>query len=90
MRIVAYHLVSTAKHGASGLGLEAQKSAIAAYAAEKNGKILEYSTEVGSCKRNDRPQLAKAMYHARVTGAVLVIAKLDRLSRNAAFLLNLQ
>jgi DNA invertase Pin-like site-specific DNA recombinase len=90
MKAVAYYRVSTAAQGRSGLGLDAQKAAVEAVAALRGLTLLAEFTEVESGKRNDRPQLAKALQHARLTGAVLVIAKLDRLSRNAAFLLTLR
>lgn len=91
-RFVAYYRVSTQKQGKSGLGLEAQQAAVASYVAGKgtDAKLLAAYTEVESGKRNDRPALLKAMEHARLTNSRLVIAKLDRLSRNAAFLLGLQ
>jgi DNA invertase Pin-like site-specific DNA recombinase len=89
---VAYYRVSTAKQGKSGLGLEAQEASANAFIAGKgsDAKLLAAFTEVESGKRADRPELAKAMEHARLTGAVLLIAKLDRLSRDAHFLLGLQ
>lgn len=90
MKFVAYQRVSTARQGQSGLGLEAQQAAIAALVSAQGGELLETFVEVESGKLNARPQLAKALHLAKVTGATLVIAKLDRLSRNAAFLLTLQ
>jgi DNA invertase Pin-like site-specific DNA recombinase len=90
MKIVSYLRVSTRKQGSSGLGLEAQRSAIGAYAAQRPAKVIETFTEVESGKVNTRPELLKALHLAKVTGATLVIAKLDRLSRNAAFLLTLR
>jgi len=89
-KLVAYHRVSTAKQGNSGLGLEAQSAAIQAYADRAGACIVAAFTEVESGKLNDRPELLRALHHAKVTGSLLVIAKLDRLSRNAAFLLTLQ
>jgi DNA invertase Pin-like site-specific DNA recombinase len=89
-KLVAYERVSTARQGKSGLGLEAQRKAIDEYANSKSGTILARFTEVESGRRNDRPELEKALQLARITGATLVIAKLDRLSRNAAFLLTLR
>ena len=74
----------------SGLGLEAQEAAIAAYAKSIGATIAASFTEVESGRKNDRPELKKALEHAHATGSVLVIAKLDRLSRNAAFLMALQ
>jgi DNA invertase Pin-like site-specific DNA recombinase len=90
MKYVAYLRVSTARQGQSGLGLEAQRAAISAAVLQRNGAVLETFVEVESGKDNNRPELAKALHLAKVTGATLVIAKLDRLSRNAAFLLALQ
>jgi DNA invertase Pin-like site-specific DNA recombinase len=89
---VSYLRVSTAKQGASGLGLEAQQAAVAAFIAGKgaDAKLMASYIEVESGKRDDRPELARAMEHARLTGATLLIAKLDRLSRDAHFLIGLQ
>ncbi|WP_299621822.1 recombinase family protein [uncultured Tateyamaria sp.] len=90
MKIVSYIRVSSEKQGQSGLGLEAQKSAIDAYAAANAADIIASFVEVESGRKNDRPRLEAALKQAKLTGSRLVIAKLDRLSRNAAFLLNLQ
>lgn len=89
-RLVAYERVSTARQGQSGLGLEAQRQTIDRFATERGAEVIARFTEVESGRKSDRPELAKALHHARVTGATLVIAKLDRLSRNAAFLLALR
>lgn len=89
-KFVAYERVSTARQGRSGLGLEAQRKAIDAFTAERTATVLARFTEVESGGRDDRPELDSALNLARLTGATLVIAKLDRLSRNAAFLLTLQ
>ncbi len=89
-RLVAYERVSTARQGQSGLGLEAQRKTIQDFAAARGAKVLARFTEVESGRKADRPELAKALHQAKVTGATLVIAKLDRLSRNAAFLLTLR
>lgn len=88
---VVYLRVSTDRQGKSGLGLEAQRQAVARCVADRGGRILspEYQ-EVESGKRNDRPELAKAIRQCRLTGATLIVAKLDRLSRNAAFLMTLK
>jgi len=90
MKYVTYLRVSTRKQGSSGLGLAAQRSSIDALVTQRKGRVLESFTEVESGKNNDRPQLDKALHLAKVTNATLVIAKLDRLSRNAAFLLALR
>lgn len=90
MRTINYYRVSTAKQGRSGLGLEAQRTAIAEFCSTRGCEPLGEYTETESGKRDDRPELVKALHHAKVTGATLVIAKLDRLSRNVAFLATLQ
>ena len=90
MKIVTYLRVSTERQGRSGLGLEAQRSSIEAYATGRSASIVKEFVEVESGKNNQRPQLAAALHLAKVTGSTLVIAKLDRLSRNAAFLLALR
>lgn len=89
-RFIAYERVSTARQGASGLGLAAQRVAIDGFAAAREAEVLARFTEVESGRRSDRPELVRALHLAKVTGATLVIAKLDRLSRNAAFLLTLR
>jgi DNA invertase Pin-like site-specific DNA recombinase len=89
-RFVAYERVSTARQGASGLGLEAQRQTIEAFTATRGASLLGLFTEVESGRKADRAELRKALDLARLTGATLVIAKLDRLSRNAAFLLTLR
>src|SRR5262245_35551307 len=91
IKFVAYLRVSTDRQGKSGLGLEAQREAVQRFIQARGGVIVarEY-VEVESGKRNDRPKLAQALKQCRLTGATLVVAKLDRLSRNAAFLLTLR
>lgn len=89
-RVVAYYRVSTDGQGRSGLGLDAQREAVARLVQSKGWDTVAEFTEVESGKRDDRPQLQAAMHRAKVTGATLVIAKLDRLSRSAAFLTHLQ
>lgn len=89
-RLVAHERLSTARQGASGLGLEAHRKVIEEFAAFGGAEVLARFTEVESGRKADRPELAKALHLAKVTGATLVIAKLDRLSRNAAFLLALR
>jgi DNA invertase Pin-like site-specific DNA recombinase len=88
-KFVSYLRVSTDKQGRSGLGLEAQRAAVAQYLAGGRGKLVREVVEIESGKRADRPKLATALHLCKVTGATLVIAKLDRLARNVAFLANL-
>jgi len=91
MKIVTYLRASTARQGRSGLGLEAQRHAIQGYVASRNATIVKEFMEVESGKASDnRPELAEALHLAKVTGSLLVIAKMDRLSRNAVFLLTLR
>jgi len=82
--------VSTQRQGRSGLGIDAQRSAVRAYLDANGGTELATYTEIESGKRNDRPQLDAALRRCRQTRATLLVAKLDRLSRNAAFLLSLR
>ena len=88
-KYVAYFRVSTTKQGVSGLGLEAQKATVAAYVIERGTIVKEY-TEVESGKKSDRQQLALALSEAKQIGATLLIAKLDRLSRNVGFIFALR
>jgi DNA invertase Pin-like site-specific DNA recombinase len=90
MRAVIYMRVSTERQGRSGLGLDAQRAAVEAFCASRGCEVLGEFVEVESGKRDDRPELEAALRHAKMTGATLVIAKLDRLSRNVAFLAQLQ
>ena len=90
MKIVAYHRVSTVRQGITGLGIQAQKKATEDFIDTRNAELVGSFTEVESGKNNHRPELGKALHLAKVTGATLLIAKLDRLSRNAAFLLTLR
>lgn len=90
MEYVAYYRVSTEKQGRSGLGLAAQRKAVGDFIQSRGGRLLAEFTEVESGKENDRQELKAAMHHCDLTGATLIIAKLDRLSRNAAFLLALR
>lgn len=89
-KFISYLRVSTARQGSSGLGVEAQRAAVQAYLNGGNWTLVEEFTEVESGKNTSRPELAAALAACRLHGATLVVAKLDRLSRNAAFLLNLQ
>ncbi len=89
-RVVSYLRVSTAKQGQSGLGLEAQRAAIENYLNGGEWTITNEFIEVESGKKDNRPQLQKALETCKLKDAELVIAKLDRLSRDAYFLLGLQ
>lgn len=89
MKFVAYFRVSTARQGQSGLGLEAQKAAVSAFILARGGNVVAEFVEVESGKRNNRPELARAIDEAKRQDAVLLIAKLDRLARNVAFIANL-
>jgi DNA invertase Pin-like site-specific DNA recombinase len=88
-KFVSYLRVSTARQGASGLGLEAQRAAVTGYLNGGNWSLVQEVVEVESGKRNDRPALADALRLCRKHRATLVIAKLDRLARNVAFISNL-
>src|SRR3954449_7552017 len=85
-RFVAYYRVSTDRQGKSGLGLEAQREAVQRYLNGGNWTLAAEVPEVESGKRNDRPELDRALGLCRLYGATLVVAKLDRLARNVAFI----
>jgi len=85
-RFVSYLRVSTQKQGRSGLGLEAQREAVAGYLDGGKWKLVEEVVEVESGKNSDRPELAKALSLCRLHRATLIVAKLDRLARNVAFI----
>lgn len=85
-KIVAYYRVSTNKQSKSGLGLDAQRHAVTSYANTHSCQIIGEFKEVESGKNNQRPELSEALELCEMTGARLVIAKLDRLSRSVAFL----
>jgi DNA invertase Pin-like site-specific DNA recombinase len=87
---ISYLRVSTVRQGKSGLGLEAQRNSVTEFLNGGDWSLVKEYVEVESGKRSDRPELAKAIQACRAYGAKLVIAKLDRLSRNAHFLLGLQ
>lgn len=85
-RFVSYIRVSTAQQGTSGLGQDAQRAAIAAHVTAQGGTLVQEFSEVESGTKSKRPQLRAALAAAKQTGAALIVAKLDRLSRNVAFL----
>lgn len=89
-KFVAYYRVSTFHQGANGLGMEAQKTAVQTFLNGGAWELLGEFAEVESGKHKQRPELDKAIALCRKTKARLLIAKLDRLARNAAFLLNLR
>ena len=89
-RYVSYLRVSTSSQGKSGLGLEAQRHQVEQHLHSVSGNLVSELVEVESGKRNDRPKLQEAIALAKAYNATLVIAKLDRLSRNARFLLGLK
>ena len=84
--VIGYLRVSTKGQGESGLGIEAQHAAVEGYCKQAGATFTMCYTEVESGKRADRPELARALAHARRSKATLVVAKLDRLARNVAFL----
>ena len=88
-KFIAYYRVSTDKQGRSGLGLDAQRKAVVDYLDGGRWTLLDEFTEIESGKRNDRPELEKALAACKKHRAKLVIAKLDRLSRNLAFIATL-
>lgn len=89
MKFISYYRVSTKRQGESGLGLEAQQATVKGFLKPGDSLIAEF-VEVESGKRNDRPKLMEAIDLAKRESATLLIAKLDRLSRNAAFIFALR
>lgn len=88
-RYISYLRVSSRRQGESGLGLEAQRSAVDSYLNGGSWELAKEFVEVESGKRNDRPALDQALRHCRLHNATLIVGKLDRLARNARFLLKL-
>ncbi|ADW67346.1 recombinase family protein [Granulicella tundricola] len=88
-KFISYLRVSTARQGASGLGLEAQREAVSRYLNGGRWTLVQEVMEVESGKRNDRPAIAEALRLCRLHKATLVIAKLDRLARNVHFISSL-
>lgn len=83
---VAYYRVSTERQGESGLGLEAQQATVHEFIKYRQWKLLNEFTEIESGKKKNRPVLAEALVYCKKNKAVLVIAKLNRLGRNVAFI----
>jgi DNA invertase Pin-like site-specific DNA recombinase len=88
-KFISYLRVSTDKQGQSGLGVEAQRKTVTDYLNGGRWTLIAEYVEIESGKRSDRPQLAAALAHAKAIGATVVFAKLDRLARNARFLLGI-
>jgi DNA invertase Pin-like site-specific DNA recombinase len=88
-RYVAYYRVSTGQQEESGLGLESQREQVRDYVVANPGRLIAEYSETASGRRNERPQLAVALTTCRIMGAILVIARLDRLSRNTAMIARL-
>lgn len=89
-KYIAYYRVSTDKQGESGLGLEAQQRDVKRFVKSRAGEIVREFTDIESGKKTDRAGLAEAIAMSKSSGATLVIAKLDRLARNAGFILQLR
>ena len=87
-RFISYLRVSTDRQGKSGLGLDAQREAVTAYLNGGDWTLTAEFIEIESGKKDNRPELVKALDRCKLTGATLVVAKLDRLRRNQAFLMN--
>lgn len=88
-KFIAYYRVSTQKQGNSGLGLEAQRTDVSRFIS-KGGELIKEFQDIESGKKNNRPNLIKAIEECKNQGATLLIAKLDRLSRNASFIFTLR
>jgi DNA invertase Pin-like site-specific DNA recombinase len=86
MRYISYRRVSTEDQGKSGLGLQAQERTIQDFVAAQGGEIVADHVEVMSGRYDDRPELQKAMAHAKKLKCFIVVSKLDRLSRDVAFI----
>ena len=88
-KYVLYYRVSTQRQGRSGLGIEAQEAAVVAFLSARDTHVIGEYREIESGRKSDRQQLAAAMQMCRITNSTLLIAKLDRLARNVAFISNL-
>jgi DNA invertase Pin-like site-specific DNA recombinase len=89
-KFVTYFRVSTRRQGKSGLGLAAQQHDVRRYLFQNGGIELASFVEVESGKHDERPKLVAALQRCRQTRATLIVAKIDRLSRHAAFLFALR
>lgn len=89
IKAVAYYRVSTDQQGRSGLGIESQQEAVRLFAEREGYQVTTHYTEIESGKKNKRPELLAALDQCRKKKATLIIAKLDRLGRNVAFIANL-
>lgn len=90
MKAVTYYRVSTKEQSRSGLGLEAQRLCVERYLKSERATVLDEFVEIESGGRSDRPELIRALRRCRLTGSTLVVAKLDRLSRDVEFIAQLQ
>lgn len=90
MKVVTYYRVSTKMQGRSGLGLMAQRLSVDRHLASLNAQVLAEFVEVESGGKADRPELTRALRRCRLSGATLIVAKLDRLSRDVEFIAQLQ
>lgn len=90
LKLIAYLRVSTRQQGHSGLGLKAQRRTVQAFADRTGGEVIKWYVEVESGSKSNRPKIRKALRRCRMTGATLVVAKIDRLSRNLKFVTTLQ
>ena len=88
-RVVAYLRVSTRDQGISGLGLEAQCAEIRRWAAQHDAEIAAVYTDIESGRRDDRPELLKALEHCTLINGSLIVSRLDRLGRRLAFIARL-
>lgn len=86
MKVIIYLRVSSAEQGRSGLGIEAQEEAVSGFCTPRSCNRLATYTEIESGSVDDRPELQKAMHHAKMTNSTLIVAKFDRLSRDVAFM----
>jgi DNA invertase Pin-like site-specific DNA recombinase len=86
---VAYYRVSTGRQAESGLGIDVQRATVRDHVASNEGRLIAEFSETVSGRKNDRPQLTMALTTCRIMGAVLVIARLDRLARNVAMIARL-